>query len=114
MKIAFVNDGIYSYASGSPGAVGGAERDQWLLARSLAAAGWSSMVGVRTGLNLGERKLIDGVEYIGIGEGPILLAWHKFLSGHRPDWLFWECATHLWGALVEIAKLSRVRTIFHT
>lgn len=114
MKIAFVNDGIYSYASGSPAAVGGAERDQWLLARSLAAAGWSSVVGVRKELKLGECKVIDGVEYVGIGQGHILLAWHKFLSDHRPDWLFWECATHLWGALVEIAKISRVRTIFHT
>ena len=38
MKIAFIEDGIYAYASGSPLAVGGAERDQWLLARALARA----------------------------------------------------------------------------
>ena len=113
MKIAFVNEGIYPYASGSPGAVGGAERDQWLLARALAAAGWSSIVGVRKELKLGERKFIDGVEYIGIDQGQVLFAWHKFLSTEHPDWLFWECASHLWGALVEIAKISRVRTIYH-
>ena len=113
MKIAFLSDGAYAYASGMDSAVGGAERDQWLLARALAAAGWSAVVGVREYLNGGERKMIDGVEYVGIGTGQVLLAWHRFLSTERPDWLFWECAYHLWGALVEIAKLSRVRTIFH-
>ena len=44
MKIAFVEDGIYAYASRSPLAVGGAERAQWLLARTL---GCSRLVGER-------------------------------------------------------------------
>ena len=34
MKLAFLNDGIYAYASGLPCAVGGAERQQLLLARA--------------------------------------------------------------------------------
>lgn len=113
MKIAFLNDGVYAYATGANTAVGGAERDQWQLARALVAAGWSATVGVREHLKAGERKTIDGVEYTGIGHGQVLLAWHNFLSAERPDWLFWECAYHLWGALVEIAKLSKVKTIFH-
>src|SRR5690349_4984559 len=113
MKIAFLNDGAYAYATGANTAVGGAERDQWLLARALVAAGWSATVGVRDHLKAGERRIIDGVEYTGIGQGQVLLAWHKFLSNEAPDWLFWECAYHLWGVLVEIAKLSRVKTIFH-
>jgi len=113
MKIAFLNDGAYAYATGANTAVGGAERDQWLLARALVAAGWSATVGVRDHLKAGERRIIDGVEYTGIGQGQVLLAWHKFLSVERPDWLFWECAYHLWGVLVEIAKLSKVKTIFH-
>src|SRR6478736_4856664 len=103
MKILFLFDGIYEYASGSPRAVGGAERDQWRLARALVASGWSAIVGVRGQLKAGERKIIDGVEYVGIDQGQVLLAWHKFLSSERPDWLFWECAYHLWGALVELA-----------
>ena len=34
MKIAFLNDGIYEYATDAPSAVGGAERQIWLLARA--------------------------------------------------------------------------------
>jgi glycosyltransferase involved in cell wall biosynthesis len=113
MKIAFVNEGIYEFASGAPEAVGGLERDQWLLARALAVTGWSATVGVRGALRAGERRVIDKVEYVGIDQGPVLLAWHRFLSSERPDWLFWEGATHLWGPLVEIAKLAGVRTVFH-
>ena len=113
MKIAFLNDGIYAYASGLPHAVGGAERDQWLLARALVVAGWSATVGVRNHLKLGERRVIDGVEYVGIGDRYVLAAWHKFLTTERPKWLFWECAYHLWGPLVEIAKFTGVSTIFH-
>ncbi len=113
MKITFLNDGIYPYASGAPDAVGGAERNQWLLARALVGAGWSVTVGVRGEMKSGERKVIDGVEYVGIGQGQALFAWHKFLSSERPNWLFWACAYHLWGAVVEIAKFSRVKTIFH-
>ncbi len=71
------------------------------------------MVGVRRQLKSGERQFIDGVQYIGIGDGQFLLAWHKFLSSERPNWLFGECAHHLWGPVVEIAKLVGIRTIFH-
>ena len=113
MKIAFVYEGIYGYASGAANAVGGAERDQWLLARALVAAGWSAVVAVRGELNLGERRIIDGVEYVGIEAGPALFAWHDFLSTERPDWLFWECSYHLLGPLVELAKVHRIKTIFH-
>jgi glycosyltransferase involved in cell wall biosynthesis len=113
VKIAFLDDGVYAYASNSPEAVGGSERDQWLLANALTAANWSATVGVRRGLKAGERKIIGGVEYVGIGQDQPLLAWHSFLSREKPDWLFWECAYHLWGAVVEIAKINRVNTIFH-
>jgi glycosyltransferase involved in cell wall biosynthesis len=113
MKIAFVTEGIYKYASGAPKVDGGAEREHWLLARALAAAGWSVTVGVREAMKAGEHRAIDGVEYVGIAQGQILLAWYHFLSSERPDWLLWKGAYHLWGPLVEIAKLAGVRAIFH-
>ena len=40
MNAALVEDGIYAYATGSPGAVGGTKRDQWIFARALVTAGW--------------------------------------------------------------------------
>src|SRR5687767_12618190 len=119
MKIVFLNDGPYEYAVGAKNAIGGLERNIWLFSRALAAAGWSVQVGVREALRVKERKVIDGVEYVGIGQGPILkgqilVEWYRFLSSERPDWLFWAGASHLWGPLVEIAKLVGVRTIFHS
>ena len=112
MKIVFLNDGAYAYASGASSAVGGAERDQWLLGTTLACSGWSVTVGVRDGLEPGERKSINGVEFVGIDRSQILLAWYRFLSSERPDWWYWETASHLWGPAVEIANVVGVRTIF--
>ena len=113
MKIAFLNDGAFAYAAGANSALGGAERDQWFLSRALVAAGWSATVGVRDHLKAGERKVLDGVHYVGIGQRQILLAWRNFLKAECPDWLFWECADPRLGFLVEIAKQSGIRTIFH-
>src|SRR5437899_1321970 len=112
MKLAFVSDDIYAYASGAPSAVGGAERQQWLLARALAANDWVVTVGVRQAVKAGERRAIDGVNFVGISRGQILLAWYQFLSAERADWWYWRCADHLWGPAVEIAKLAGVHTIF--
>lgn len=113
MKIAFLNDVAYEYAIGSPKAVGGTERDIWVLSRALAAAGWQSVVGVCGAISIGERRIIEGVEYVGINPGNPIVAWNRFLSSEQPDWLFWEGASHWWGILVELAKRHAVRTVFH-
>ena len=69
MKIAFLNDMIYDYAFQSEQATwatGGAERQQWLLARAMASAGWTVTVGVRRPRSRQEkRRDIDGVKFIG-------------------------------------------------
>src|SRR2546422_374632 len=114
MKVVMTNEGIYAYASGSSLAVGGAERYQWLLARALAAYGWAVTVGEREALQPGERVMIEGVEFVGLSQGHIhvLGAWYKFLRSERPDWWYWQCAYHLLGPAVALAKLTRVKTIF--
>src|SRR2546428_1570680 len=89
MKVVMTNEGIYAYASGSSLAVGGAERYQWLLARALAANGWTVIVGVREAIKPDERVVIEGVEFVGINKGSILLAWYRFLVSERPDWWYW-------------------------
>jgi len=112
MKVVLANDIVYVYASGMPGIVGGAERQQWLLARALATAGWAVTVGVRRGMKVGERRSIDGVDFEGIGEGQVLNAWYRFLAAERPDWWYWRCADHLWGPAVAIANVVKAGTIF--
>jgi glycosyltransferase involved in cell wall biosynthesis len=112
MKIVFADDLIYAYATNAPSAVGGAERQQWLLARALAAAGWAVTVGVRNALGFNQRVVIEGVVFLGIGQKQFLWAWYRFIVSERPDWSYWRCASHLLGPVVAIAKLVGVRTIF--
>lgn len=114
MKIGFAHDLIYSYASKSPSAVGGAEQQQWLLARALAARGYSVAVGVHWPLKVAERQTIEGVEFIGIGQSHALVSWRRFLHLERPDWWYLRGADHLLGPAVEIAKQAKVGTIFAT
>lgn len=112
MKVVFLNDRIYGYAQADTATVGGSERQQWLLARGLAAAGWSVSVGLRQGLQPGERQTIEGVEFHGIDQGQYLVACYRFLSSVQPDWLYWRGASHLFGPLVEIAHMAGAQTIF--
>lgn len=112
MKIAFLNDLIYAYASQDSSAIGGAERQQWLLGRALATRGWSVIVGVRDALQSGEHRSIEEVEFVGIGQGQVLMEWHKLFSSERPDWWYWRGADHILGPAFELARLSRVKTIF--
>jgi len=110
--LAEMGNTVYGYAASKPSAVGGAERYQWLLARALAARGWSVNVGIRGPLAVGVREVFDGVEFVGIETGQILSSWYCFLRSERPHWWFWAAAYHLWGAAVEIAKYLKVGTIF--
>ena len=112
MKIVFVNDMVYRYARRDPGAVGGSERYQWLLARALAAFGWATVVGVRRGLDAGARNRIDGVDFVGIGRGQFFVALYSFLAAERPDWCFWFGSTHQLGPAVAIAGLTGARSGF--
>ena len=112
MKLVVVNDVVYRYAINSPKAVGGSERYQWLLIRALAAAGWDVSVGVHRELAYADSRRVDGVKFVGIGQGNTLLAWHRFLRSEKPDWWLWQCASLWLGPLVLVAKLSNVRVIF--
>ena len=117
MKIVYVNDVVYAYATGDPSATGGAERYGWHLSRALANAGWIVTIGVQDLLQEGEERQIDGVRFRGIGQGHgmyFLLVWYRFLKKERPDWCFWQCADHLWGPSAEIARWLGIRTAFST
>lgn len=114
VKIAFINDTIFDYASGAPFAVGGAERQQWLLARALAAAGWSVSVGVFDAIRAGETLNLEGVNFTGMSRprSHALAAWCRFLAVERPTWLYWRGANHLLGPSTAMARILGIRTIF--
>lgn len=112
MKLVIVNSPIFEYALRNPKNIGGAERQQWLLAQALAKTGWSVTVGIRVGLKTGERTNINGVNFVGMGNGQFLWACYRLLVSERPDWWYWRAADHLWGPAVQVAKFAGVRTIF--
>jgi 3-deoxy-D-arabino-heptulosonate 7-phosphate (DAHP) synthase len=64
-----------------PSANGGAERYAWLLARALAASGWSMVIGVHNGLQPGVRVTIDDVSFVGSGRTQTFMSWYRFLKG---------------------------------
>lgn len=115
MKIVYLNNSVYGYASGDPSVCGGAERYGWHLMRALAKAGWSVTVGVPSSLRDGDVRSIDGVRFLGIScDIQTLLTWYRFLKMEQPDWCFWQCADPMWGPAAEIARWLGVRTAFST
>lgn len=112
MKLVIVYTPVFEYALGNPKRIGGAERQQWLLARALVKSGWEVTVGVREGLQYRERMVIDGVNFVGMGMGQFIWSCYRFLISERPDWWYWRAAEHLLGPAVQIAKLVGVATIF--
>ncbi len=52
MKVAFLNDRIYGYASSDPSAVGGSERQQWLLGSGFGIVRMDSMCGDQAALTI--------------------------------------------------------------
>jgi glycosyltransferase involved in cell wall biosynthesis len=126
MKLAFCdNNGmVYAYATGEPGA-GGNGKWQWLLARALAQSGWSVVVGIGQHepeaklnnqttqmLNLNQERVIDGVRFVKLPPGHILLTWSKFLATERPHWWYWQGPEAIWGIMVLVAKAMRVQGIY--
>jgi glycosyltransferase involved in cell wall biosynthesis len=112
MKLFHIDDKVYDYALNVPTAKGGAERYAWLLLRALAADNWAVTVGVHERLPSGERTSVDGVQFVGLGEGHLTRVSYKFLKRERPDWWLWQTASHWLGPVVEIAKMAGVRTVF--
>jgi len=121
VKILFFNtsNGVYEYAVGDSHAVGGAERQQWLLARALVGAGWSVTVGLQGVPDLDDGTTISRVHFVNIsGQQTLsspaqrLLSLYRFLRFERPDWFYWRTASHLLGPAVTFCKHLGVKTIF--
>jgi glycosyltransferase involved in cell wall biosynthesis len=121
VKILFLNftNGVHAYASGDPRAVGGAERQQWYVARSLAAAGWEVIVGLLGRSNSANVEVIDNVRFVRLPAYQGMLApvkrfaaLYRLLRSEAPDWFYWRCASYLFGPAAAIAKLANVKIVF--
>ena len=120
MKILFFNftNGVHAYASGDPRAVGGAERQQWYVAQSLASAGWEVIVGL-LGPAKADGEMIDNVRFVRLPVyrgllAPVkrFVALYRLLRAEAPDWFYWRCAGYLFGPAVAIARLASVKVVF--
>jgi glycosyltransferase involved in cell wall biosynthesis len=87
---------------------------QWLLARALAQAGSSIVVGVRNHLPVEQEQIIEGVRFVGMHRGHLLPAWSRFLATEKPDWWYYQGAEPFWPLLLLVAKVKGVSGIFST
>jgi glycosyltransferase involved in cell wall biosynthesis len=79
---------VVSYALGQSDAIGGAERQKWLLACALARRGHEVVICCRAAAPRPEQKR-NGVRIKWITPLSPLLAWPKILWTERPDWWYW-------------------------
>ena len=111
MKIIFDNSRIYSYAMNDPKAIGGAERQQWLLARALARRSCEVVVYNR-GDESREKCIIEGVIFKWITPSHPLRAWPKILKKEKAEWWYWRCSDYYLGILAPLAHMYGTKVAF--
>ncbi len=112
MKLLFTTQGIYEFATNSPRSAGGAQRQQWLLARAMARRGHESVVAVQTGQPEDLQPEIDGVRFVAAQPGRLLISLFRLVRRERPDWWYWRIADYRIGPLFLWARLLGISTIF--
>lgn len=111
LKLLIYNRGAYAYATHSPEATGGAEKQQWLVAKTLAARGHEIVVLVPGDSPL-QVSAQDGVRFVPCSPGNPFLHISSFLRQERPDWWYWRCSTYILGPVFFIARLLGISTVF--
>jgi glycosyltransferase involved in cell wall biosynthesis len=111
MKILFEDSRILQVARGDARGIGGAERQQWLLARALAARGCDVLV--YSAADGGEPDVeIEGVSFHGIRAARPESAWWRILRRERPDWWYVRGSDHTLGIKVPMAHRAGSRVVF--
>jgi glycosyltransferase involved in cell wall biosynthesis len=111
LKIVFESHRILAYAQGRSNVSGGAERQQWLLARALARRGHEVVVYTLADADAPE-QLVEGVRFRWMTPARPLLAWAKILRKEQPDWWYRRCADHYLGLLAPLVRFSRSRLAY--
>lgn len=111
MKLLIENHEILWSATGDARAIGGAERQQWLLARALARRGHEVIVASFSDRPEAPRT-IDGVRFVEISPRTPVVAWPRLLLRERPDWVYRRCADFYLGLVAPLARISGSRVAY--
>lgn len=111
MKLLIENHEIVWSATGDPRAIGGAERQQWLVARALVRRGHEVVVASFSDDPAAERS-IDGVRFVEVRPGTPARAWPRLLARERPDWVYRRCADFYLGYIAPLARLAGARMAY--
>jgi len=111
MKLVIQNHNIYPFASGSQIVTGGAERQQWLLARALVKYGHEVVV-YSLANDAKEMQKIEGVTFKWMTPLSPIFAWPRIASVEKADWWYWRGQDYYLGYLGLITRLSSTRLLF--
>lgn len=112
MKIVMAGRGPYDYAMNAAKGWGGAEKQQWLLARELVERGHEVVITVLTNEPDTIQPEIDGVRFVTRPNTNLVREiWHVFQE-EKPDWYYWRSAQAFFGPTVLLAHMAGVRTIY--
>lgn len=111
MKILFENARIIHVACGDSRGIGGAERQQWLLARALARHGHEVVVYSLAAEPAAEQRVEDVIFRTVTPARPVS-AWPKILREERPDWWYQRGSGYYLGLCSWIAHAYGSRVVF--
>lgn len=90
---------------------GGAERQQWILARSLAKYGHQAVIYTLSDHPRPD-KMVDGVIFRWTNLKTPILGWPKILQRERADWWYWRGQDYYLGYLVLLAHIYKTKVVF--
>jgi glycosyltransferase involved in cell wall biosynthesis len=111
MKFVIQNHNIYPFASGSQIITGGAERQQWLLARALVKHGHDVVV-YSLARDVKKMQKIEGVTFKWMSPLSPIFAWPRIACVEKADWWYWRGQDYYLGYLGLITRLSSTRLLF--
>jgi glycosyltransferase involved in cell wall biosynthesis len=111
MKFIFSHPGIYDYAKKNHNAIGGSERQQWLLIQALQHD-CRDVAVINVSKNNRSSESIDGVRFVWMPGISPLPVWNKFTAQEKADWWYCRGADFYLGFIVTIAHRRNTKVAF--
>ncbi len=112
MKLLIYGRGPYTHAINSEQAWGGAEKQQWIIAKTLVERGHAATIVVNTDTPAEIVPEVDGVRFITVPTGNSLPKLFRVFRQERPDWYYRRTAKASLGPAVLLAKLMGVKSVY--